>query len=403
MGPPDARREALDRARRAWHVSRPSLERRHGLVLPDAVDQAAVHLPADCCGARSSRRSANTSSTAPSSAPTTRTTSLRQVYEMTDRRFDAGRAPARGTSRGTLFAMVEIGVPTGCTTASGRTWTRSTGSTSRAERTSDAILDYHRHVDALVGASARARRRRDGGPRRLRPRRQAHGRRYPGERVAAPRGVADDACAAERRRSSLSDVGVDWARTIAWGDGGYYSRIFLNVRGSGAEGHRRPGGLRARPRRARGAIQAIPDEQGKPIGTRVFKPEEIYPAVNGVAPDLIVHFGDLLLALRRHGRRRRRHPHLRERHGSRRREPCAGRPDHHGRPRDRGGPKGRHAPARRRADRARLARPACANRDARSEPVASPPRCSGERDRRRPPHGGPVARYQDGRHLTIGE
>ena len=27
--------------------------------------------------------------------------------------------------------------------------------------------------------------------------------------------------------------------------------------------------------------------------TRVFKPEELYPEVNGVAPDLIVHFGDL--------------------------------------------------------------------------------------------------------------
>ena len=29
---------------------------------------------------------------------------------------------------------------------------------------------------------------------------------------------------------------IDWARTRVWGDGGYYSRIFLNVRGREPEG-----------------------------------------------------------------------------------------------------------------------------------------------------------------------
>ena len=33
--------------------------------------------------------------------------------------------------------------------------------------------------------------------------------------------------------------------------------------------------------------------QGKPLGTLVFKPEEIYKSVQNVAPDLIVHFGGL--------------------------------------------------------------------------------------------------------------
>ena len=30
------------------------------------------------------------------------------------------------------------------------------------------------------------------------------------------------------------------------------------------------------------------------MGTAVHKPEEVYPEANGVPPDLIVHFGDLL-------------------------------------------------------------------------------------------------------------
>ena len=41
-------------------------------------------------------------------------------------------------------------------------------------------------------------------------------------------------------------------------------------------------------------LSEIPDDEGKPIATRVYKPEELYDEVNGVAPDLIVVFGDLL-------------------------------------------------------------------------------------------------------------
>ena len=33
--------------------------------------------------------------------------------------------------------------------------------------------------------------------------------------------------------------------------------------------------------------------EGKPLGTLVFKPEEVYKSVQNVAPDLIVHFGAL--------------------------------------------------------------------------------------------------------------
>ena len=40
-------------------------------------------------------------------------------------------------------------------------------------------------------------------------------------------------------------------------------------------------------------LKAIPDEKGNEIGTQVFRPEELYQAVRGVAPDLIVYFGSL--------------------------------------------------------------------------------------------------------------
>ena len=40
-------------------------------------------------------------------------------------------------------------------------------------------------------------------------------------------------------------------------------------------------------------LAAIPGPDGEPLGTRVFRPEDVYDEINGVAPDLIVYFGDL--------------------------------------------------------------------------------------------------------------
>lgn len=40
-------------------------------------------------------------------------------------------------------------------------------------------------------------------------------------------------------------------------------------------------------------IEAIEDPDGNCIGTKVFRPQELYKEVNGVAPDLLVYFGNL--------------------------------------------------------------------------------------------------------------
>jgi predicted AlkP superfamily phosphohydrolase/phosphomutase len=94
--------------------------------------------------------------------------------------------------------------------------------------------------------------------------------------------------------SSVRDLGIDWSRTTAWGEGGYYSRIFMNVQGREPEGTVAPEDYeRVRDDLAR-RLAAIPDDEGNPMPTKVFKPEEIYEQVNGIAPDLLVHFGDLL-------------------------------------------------------------------------------------------------------------
>jgi predicted AlkP superfamily phosphohydrolase/phosphomutase len=40
-------------------------------------------------------------------------------------------------------------------------------------------------------------------------------------------------------------------------------------------------------------LEALGDDQGRPIGTIVHRPEELYAEARGIAPDLLVYFGDL--------------------------------------------------------------------------------------------------------------
>ena len=91
----------------------------------------------------------------------------------------------------------------------------------------------------------------------------------------------------------IGQATIDWPNTRVWADGGYYSRIFLNVRGREPEGTVDPADYEALRDELIAKLEALGDEQGNPIGTRVFRPQDLYHEVNGVAPDLICYFGNL--------------------------------------------------------------------------------------------------------------
>jgi predicted AlkP superfamily phosphohydrolase/phosphomutase len=86
---------------------------------------------------------------------------------------------------------------------------------------------------------------------------------------------------------------IDWSKTMAWGDGGYYGRLFMNVEG------REPNGIiplseyEAVRDELVAKIEAMVDHEGRPLGNKALKPEEIYATQQGVPPDLIVIFGEL--------------------------------------------------------------------------------------------------------------
>lgn len=86
---------------------------------------------------------------------------------------------------------------------------------------------------------------------------------------------------------------VDWTRTRAWGEGGYYGRVFLNVAGREPEGIVDPARYDATRDELARALEALPGPNGEPLGTRVRRPELAYRSARGFPPDLLAYFGDL--------------------------------------------------------------------------------------------------------------
>jgi predicted AlkP superfamily phosphohydrolase/phosphomutase len=215
---------------------------------------------------------------------------LRQIYEMTDKRFKLAEH-FLSTKPWELFAMVEMG-----TDRIHHGFWKDMDPAHRKHvpggAYESAILDYHIHVDGLLAnllrhaddetavlvVSDHGAKRMDGGIRINEWLRQEGllGLQRP------PEG-----------RSSTRECGIDWSRTKVWAEGGYYSRVFLNVEGREPEGTIPAADYERFRDELIERISAIPDDRGRPIPTKVFRPEDVYPEIKGVAPDLIVHFGDL--------------------------------------------------------------------------------------------------------------
>jgi predicted AlkP superfamily phosphohydrolase/phosphomutase len=86
---------------------------------------------------------------------------------------------------------------------------------------------------------------------------------------------------------------IEWFKTTAWGYGGYYGRLCLNVKGREPEGLIDPADYENVRAELIARLEALGNEEGRPIGTRVYRPQEVFETIRGVPPDLFVYFGDL--------------------------------------------------------------------------------------------------------------
>ncbi len=96
-----------------------------------------------------------------------------------------------------------------------------------------------------------------------------------------------------RRGASIEKTPIDWSRTKAWGWGGYYARIFLNVEGREPQGVIPAEAYEAERDALADRLRRIRGPQGETWATRVIKPNEYYPELRGDYPDLMVYFDDL--------------------------------------------------------------------------------------------------------------
>ncbi len=98
---------------------------------------------------------------------------------------------------------------------------------------------------------------------------------------------------APNMESPLEADMINFQKTTAWGEGGYFGRIFLNVAG------REPNGIVSQTEyenvrnKLATHLETMVGPDGKPLGNRVLFPDRHYAESNGIPPDLIVYFGEL--------------------------------------------------------------------------------------------------------------
>jgi predicted AlkP superfamily phosphohydrolase/phosphomutase len=86
---------------------------------------------------------------------------------------------------------------------------------------------------------------------------------------------------------------VNWNATRAWGEGGYFGRIFMNVAGREPCGTVSRAEYRDQRLRLASELTSMRDLDGNSLRNRTLFPEDLYSDIRGIPPDLMVYFGNL--------------------------------------------------------------------------------------------------------------
>jgi predicted AlkP superfamily phosphohydrolase/phosphomutase len=93
--------------------------------------------------------------------------------------------------------------------------------------------------------------------------------------------------------TDLREDMVDWEHTIAWAWGGYYSRVFVNLKGREKRGAVEPRYYEETLKQLRRDLEAIRGPNGEAWDNKAYTPSELYPQVNGDPPDLMLYLDNL--------------------------------------------------------------------------------------------------------------
>ena len=216
---------------------------------------------------------------------------LSQIYEMTTKRFTVAKHLLR-TRPWDFFMMVEMGtdrIHHGFWQCMDAQHVLYAGEENPFR---DAIHEYYKYVDSLVGELLEFA---DAGTRVLIV--SDHGAKRMDGAIALNEWLVQNGYLALKRYPTeptpFEKLEIDWARTKAWGEGGYYGRVSLNIEGREPQGSVPQSEYDALRRKLKDELEALGDASGNSIGTRVVLSEEVYRSTRNIAPDLSVFFGDL--------------------------------------------------------------------------------------------------------------
>jgi len=216
---------------------------------------------------------------------------LSQIYEMTTKRFTVAKHLLK-TRPWDFFMMVEMGTDR----IHHGFWqfmdARHILYAGEENPFRNAIYEYYKYLDSLVGellefadANTRVMIVSDHGAKRM------------DGAIAINEWLLQKGYLALKQYPSaptrFEELEVDWPRTQAWGEGGYYGRISLNIEGREPEGSVPKHAYDTLRGKLKEELEALGDSEGRPIGTRVILSEEAYKETRNIAPDLSVFFGDL--------------------------------------------------------------------------------------------------------------
>jgi predicted AlkP superfamily phosphohydrolase/phosphomutase len=216
---------------------------------------------------------------------------LSQIYEMTTKRFSVAKHLLK-TRPWDFFMMVEMGtdrIHHGFWQFMDAQHVLYAGDNNPFR---NAIHEYYKYVDCLLGELLEFA---DANTRVLIV--SDHGAKRMDGAIALNEWLVQKGYMVLKRYPTVptrfDQLEIDWSKTKAWGEGGYYGRIFLNVQGREPQGVVSSSQYNALRRQLKEELEALGDADGRTIGTRVVLSEEVYKQTRNIAPDLSIFFGDL--------------------------------------------------------------------------------------------------------------
>ena len=218
---------------------------------------------------------------------------IQQIYQMTDQHFQVMHKLLK-QQRWDFFISVEIGPSRLQQRLWGRDLNRLHSGKEGGETTFEAaILGYYKHIDshleqliAQLDSDTAIMIVSEHGVQ------SAAGSICVNDWLVGEEWLAFVDAPADQIRPFHANA-VNWPKTLAWAEGGEFTRFFLNVEGREEQGvipwsrylHMRDELI--------AKIQEVRGPKGEQLNTQIFKPEETFRHLHGATPDLIVYWDNL--------------------------------------------------------------------------------------------------------------